>query len=400
MTTGKISKKSAKDKRWGKIIIISQNFLLLLFGIILAFIISEIVLKIYNPFEFRVKGDKIILPINKKYIIKNNSSVKLDNSIIHTKNSLGFRGDEPPEYLNKYLTIITIGGSTTECFYLTDGKTWTDMLGDKLRNVFKDIWINNAGLDGQSTFGHILLMEDHVIKLKPKIILFLVGVNDKGLNGTFNKYDQQILRQGINFQSFKSFMISMTNESEVFSLLLNIYRYMKTRNMKLLHEEIDLRGLESIDIPEDTKNRFRQNIKNTNYKSFENRLRKLIHISKENGIEPVFVTQPALYGNAVDDLTNVNLTKIKVWGNSGELEWESLEYVNSFVRKVGKEENILVIDLANKLQKSSKYFYDFLHFTNEGSEKVAEIISVELCPLLAKKYNRYLTADCNDLSNN
>ena len=51
--------------------------------------------RVYNPFESRVKGDKIVLPANKKYVIRNNILKKLDKNIIRTKNSLGFRGEEP-----------------------------------------------------------------------------------------------------------------------------------------------------------------------------------------------------------------------------------------------------------------------------------------------------------------
>lgn len=54
------------------------------------------------------------------------------------------------------MTIISVGGSTTECFYISDDKTWTHILGMKLKSVFTRVWINNAGLDGHSTFGHII----------------------------------------------------------------------------------------------------------------------------------------------------------------------------------------------------------------------------------------------------
>ena len=54
---------------------------------------------------------------------KKSASEKLDEKIIHTKNSLGFRGDEPPDDFNPALTVVTVGGSTTESIYISDGKT-------------------------------------------------------------------------------------------------------------------------------------------------------------------------------------------------------------------------------------------------------------------------------------
>jgi lysophospholipase L1-like esterase len=73
---------------------------------------------------------------------------------------------------------MAIGGSTTECFYLSDGKTWEDRLANKLRKDFKKVWVNNAGLEGHTTFGHLILLQDYIVKLKPKYILLLIGLND------------------------------------------------------------------------------------------------------------------------------------------------------------------------------------------------------------------------------
>ena len=72
-----------------------------------------------------------------------------------------------------YLSLITIGGSTTECFYLSDGKTWTELLGLRLARDFPKVWINNAGLDGATTYRHLILLEDYVVQLKPNLGVFL-----------------------------------------------------------------------------------------------------------------------------------------------------------------------------------------------------------------------------------
>jgi hypothetical protein len=35
---------------------------------------------------------------------------------------------------------------------------------------------------------------------------------------------------------------------------------------------------------------------------------------------------------------------------------------------------VQVIDLAHQLPKDSRYFYDFLHFTNDGALRVGDIV--------------------------
>ena len=75
-----------------------------------------------------------------------------------------------PKTFEDYLTIIAVGGSTTECFLIADGQDWPAILGEKLKKSFNLVWINNAGLDGHSTFGHNVLMKDYIVKIKPKVV--------------------------------------------------------------------------------------------------------------------------------------------------------------------------------------------------------------------------------------
>ena len=133
---------------------------LLAVGCVAALFFMEIVLRIYSPFMLRLKGNMLDLPKNIDIRIENPGNIKLDQNIAHSKNSLGFRGEDPPINFNDYVTIIAVGGSTTECYYLSDGNTWIDQLGDRLEGEIGKVWVNNAGFDGHSTFGHKILMID------------------------------------------------------------------------------------------------------------------------------------------------------------------------------------------------------------------------------------------------
>jgi lysophospholipase L1-like esterase len=379
---------------WIKKII--KNMAALLIGIIMSLLIMECILRIYNPFESRVKGDKIILPTNKKYVIKGNKnkkiSSKFDETIFHTKNSLGFRGEEPPEDIEKYLTIITVGGSTTECTFLSDGKTWTDIFGKKLTNNFANVWINNAGFDGHSTFGHTVLMEDYIVKLRPDIVFFLIGANDQGMVD-FRENDQEYMRNRFMLHSLSGFLKSMANHSEVFSLGLNVYRYGKARVRGIEHNIFDFEMFRNVDISryrtEEVKEKQRDEIeryKKNHLSGFKKRLEGLIQISRKHGIAPVLITQPTLYGDFVDDMTSINFSFTK-------FNWELLELYNDVTRRVGADENVLVIDLAKEMPKSTLYYYDWFHFTNKGAEKVAEILYGKLNTYLKNMYPWHLTKE-------
>jgi len=90
-------------------------------------------LNIHNPFPFRLKGDNIILPQHYRYEIENLVFDSLDKRILHAKNSMAFRGPEWPVRPKEHITLFTVGGSTTECFYLFDGDDWPARLQSKLR---------------------------------------------------------------------------------------------------------------------------------------------------------------------------------------------------------------------------------------------------------------------------
>src|SRR4051794_29636851 len=95
-----------------------MNLLLTIFGIVISLLLLELLLHFYNPFQARIKGNRIILVTNKTYHIKNNRIKSLAPEVTITKNALGFRGANPPADFQNYLTIVTIGGSTTQCFFL------------------------------------------------------------------------------------------------------------------------------------------------------------------------------------------------------------------------------------------------------------------------------------------
>lgn len=356
-----------------------NNFSSLLFGCLVGLAILEVLLRIYTPFEMRFKPDRIVLPVNKRYVFSNQEKfpTKLPPTTVHTKNGLGFRGAPPPANLADYLTIITIGGSTTECFYLSDGKTWPDLLGAKLARDFPRVWINNAGLDGATTHRHLILLEDYVVKLKPKLALFLVGINDVGVGDIQDRPDR----------SLGGRLKSLTNKSEVYSLGLNIYRYLVAQKRGLHHVEVDLKGQGSLVVSEEVQRETRRKYQDDSLKYYRARLERLIRVCRTHGIEPVLITQPTLYGPGIDPATGVDLAKIKLGENlNGALMHAVVELYNDTLRQVGAEEGVPVIDLAREMPRNSAYYYDYLHYTEAGAVEVAEIVSRELRPLLTKGF--------------
>ena len=369
-----------------------KNILVLLISLTLVLGVCEIILRIYNPLGFRIKGDKIILPINKKEIIHHEHGLgKLDLVVVHQRNSLGFRGPEPPADFSRDLTIVTVGGSTTECFDLAEDKTWPHVLGVNLQRDFKPLWLNNAGLSGNSTFGHYILMQDYLVKLQPKVVVFLVGINDLGIRGE-RDFDQRI--HGVNFRSLERFLASAAVHSELATAALNLYRYYFPKSVMINNQndpqEIDFNKLRHFVVSSEARAAMIKDHQDHYLRPYKTRLEKLITICREHNIMPVLLTQPVLYGEGVEEAGGVDLShRLVAQDMDGATAWRVLELYNDVTREVGRERGVLVIDLAREMPKNSTYYYDLMHYTNAGAARLADIVASHLGPFLAQKFPAY-----------
>jgi lysophospholipase L1-like esterase len=396
-----VSKEETKTTIWIRLSNLGKNILVLLLSLVLVLGFCELVLRVYNPLGFRIKGNKIILPINKKEIIYHEHGLgKLDKVVIVQRNSLGFRGPEPAADFNRDLTIVTVGGSTTECLDLGENKTWPHDLGVKLLPDFKHLWLDNAGLSGNSTFGHYILMQDYLVKLQPKVVIFLVGINDVGLRSE-RDFDERI--HEVNFRSLERVLASAAVHSELATAALNLYRFYFPKSVMINNQndpqETDFGKLQPFEVSPQARAAIIKDHQDNYLGSYKKRLEKLITICREHQIIPVLVTQPVLYGDSVDPTTGVNLAhKFVAKDMDGATGWQVLELYNDVTRQVGHAQGVLVIDLAREMPKDSRYYYDLMHYTNAGADKVAGLIAAQLTPFLARKFPQYYKGPSSSLS--
>ena len=361
---------------------ILENTLALGFGCLVGILLMEGVLRIYNPISPRVKGNRIVLPANKRYVLKNKDIPGIPEKIVHTKNNLGFRGpDKPAADFDSTLSIVAVGGSTTECLYLPDGYDWPALLGDSLKPYFKRLWINNAGLDGHSSFGHLVLLKDYIVKLRPKTVLFLMGRNDVGNMGDTG-FEASHVKGPLLFSSAEALLKSFSAHSELVATALNLYRVLRARSQGLPHQSVNWSTLEARSFPEpELEGTLRLHAEKF-IPQYEKRLHRLVTICRENSIFPVFITQSAMFGPGTDPVSHRDLAAVRVEGWSGYAQWKILEQYNDVTRRIGQEMQVPVIDLASLMPKNSAYYYDFFHYTEAGSREVATLIFSRLLPLL------------------
>ncbi|RAU21849.1 hypothetical protein CU669_11120 [Paramagnetospirillum kuznetsovii] len=369
------------------------NGIVLALGCLVALGLGEVMFRIYNPLSDRLRGNTINFDRNLTRVIENNVSDKLDKVIYRTSNSIGFRGDNPPAFFDQKMTIVAVGGSTTECYYLTDGKTWPEQLGNLLKNKVPRVWVNNAGMDGHSTFGHFIMVRDYISKIRPKIILYLIGINDVELD-TENPYDgafdkavkaasagPEVISLGQVLRHPGVLLVYSAQYSRLAGAALNLRRAFRSMKAGLGHAPQswdsapapDRRSpTEKAAIIEDNRTRF--------IPLYEQRLSALLRLTRDLGIEPVLITQPSLYGRFIDPTTGFD------FGPATEVSADRLELYNDVTRRLGRQYRVPVVDLAARMPKDTQYFYDAFHYTNSGAAKVADLIAEDLIPILAQSF--------------
>lgn len=355
----------SRRRRWG------FRLATLGLGLGAALLFLEIGLRIYNPFGCPLKGDKIDLPVYKRAIYHvPPGDDRFDEPVYHYRNSLGFRGNEPPADFKDWTTIVAVGGSTTECRLLTEGKTWPDLLGKRLAARLSNVWINNAGMDGHSTHGHLLLVEDYLVKLKPKYVLFLVGTNDVG-------------REDLNYQEFEHSsqpgpLRRFATCFETYNTIVNLQRHFMAMDKGLTHQlkTNDRDGNKHLS-PEYLKEKVAAEAQGR--LGFRDRLVRLVRLCRDAGIEPVLITQPTRYESAAPGAKQV--TEQNVYR-------ATLESYNDVTKAVAAEKKIFVVDLSAAISGEPDTFYDMSHYTKLGAERAAEVLSRELTPFLMSRAGR------------
>jgi lysophospholipase L1-like esterase len=351
------------------------------FGVLVALVIAEVGLRLYNPIELRLRGTRIVLPTNTHTVLRLENARQLASPIRMSRNSLGFRGPEPPSPFDAAVSILAIGGSTTECRLLSDDETWPAVLERRLAPRVPRLWLDNAGLDGHSTYGHLELLQQVVAPLRPRYALFLIGVNDVGRDDLNDFDDRMLLAQ-------RSVGDRLTAASELLSTIQVLSRSLRAAREERGHKwELDLaRAAERRrDVPPEVEATLLREHESRGVPAYAGRVDALVRTARAAGIEPVLITHPALWGEGADAASGIPIDTIAAGRWNAGVRWRVLERYNAETRRVGAAHDVLVIDLASAMPKDSRLFYDWVHYTAAGARHVAEVVERHLLPFLIRR---------------
>ena len=338
--------------------LIAVNLLLLLFGVAVA----ELT---FGTWFSDDPLDELGIPRDFSTTVSAASLYPGGGEFVYRRDHWGFRGDVDPETVN----IVTIGGSTTNQLYVSEDRTWQAVMVRELKAAGRDVVVANAGIDGQSSVGHIKVLETwlpHVPGLKPGFVLVYAGINDVQVSGAW-----------VDDLKQRSWYKRARQHSAVVGMVNKVAGMLKARRAKLTHRAVDWANVQWTDKPNQPDWKPDQGVSQP--ESYRQRLKRLAVLIHEMGAVPVFVTQPrGDYRFKDGKLEGMAMPE----GPNGIDQYRLLSAFNKATLQTCKEEGLLCLDLAGEVKFGPGDFYDMLHNTPQGAEKVGRWLAERLAGLV------------------
>lgn len=223
-------------------------------------------------------------------------------------------------HANPDVKIVFLGGSTTECMYLDPEQRFPFIVGRQLEQ-----------------------------NLQQKVNTYNGGVSANESMHSINILLNKVIPMQPNI------VVMMHNINDLVMLrLAGHYHY---SNSSLSHVQTAKNVFTPVVYPKPLPAVDEAKIS----EQFKRNLKLFVKICQIHQMQPVLMTQANQVEN--DDLYHT---------------------FNQIIRDTAKEENILLIDLANHIPKNTEYMYDHYHFTAKGSLEAAKTIVKNLTDSLKK----------------
>lgn len=386
---------------------------LVLVTIALGLALTEVVLRVVGPRETQY------------FVLRPNLRVEFDPDPRLTPgiegrarfsvNSLGLRGDELPPG-DSVRRILVVGGSTTENVYLDDTETWTHVLQSALgrAGTGAPVWVGAAGRGGMNARDHVVQVAqllEHVPR--PDRLVVLVGVNDLTValaqGDTFRPPPPLSDPEARKAQERRAFAIVPGALHENLSPAAASAWYKRTA---LWQAGVRVRaGLGARsgrrDLQQDTRAQAVQRWREARARApkrrddlpaldgalaeYRRNLEAIVSLADAKGIPVSFLTQPSLWRADLDStearllwfggLGDFQSRQVDEYYSPGALA-KAMAAFNAELLAACTARNLACLDLAERIPRTTTFFFDDVHFTERGAAAVGEAVADWLAPAL------------------
>jgi lysophospholipase L1-like esterase len=309
-------------------------------------------------------------------------------------NAEGIRGREWATDRNEEYRILAIGGSTTECLYLDQDKTWEALLESGLGTTAdgRQVWVGNAGRSGLNTRDHVAFMKLAIDQYDVDAIIILIGANDLALRlGQGDAYDPRfgeddsldwdriversfvIVPVGMGLAGVPWFQQTATWQAG--RTILRAVRARRAPNMVQDHAGSQYIGLRAerraapalTELPD----------LESGLGEYERNIEVIAREAQRKGIRLVLLSQPVLWKASMPDherdLLWTGAGPGGAFYTSDALAAGMAEY-NQRLLRTCERLGIECFDLASKVPQTTDVFYDDMHFNEGGAALVSSLL--------------------------
>tara|TARA_B100001971_G_C18192926_1_gene539734 strand:+ start:413 stop:1447 length:1035 start_codon:yes stop_codon:yes gene_type:complete len=336
-----------------------KNFLLLVFSIIVALLTAELACRLFWSNPYVGSGADKILKLRVPYVNINQSFDRrqIDKehpTVLFRTNNRSYI--EPAiRFDNPDLTIIFLGGSTTECFAVDEQKRFPFLVSKLLED--KGLRVNslNAARTGGTLHDSINILLNHATLEHPDIVVLMHATNDIGVLKKDNDYSSR-MGHDISITDIGKYTVQIVSNHSAF--------------IGFVRNALNVSGLQR----RDNINYSAMQIENI--EPFRARLKIFIASCKAFGIVPILMTQPIA--------GNIKTKIIPKW-----IDLNAQAVFNRTIREIGNITNTEIIDLETYISNNIKdkkelnqIFYDGMHVSDYGSSLYARHITERLHEIL------------------
>lgn len=251
---------------------------------------------------------------------------------------------------NYKLKILAVGESTTGGLWI-ENKSYPIQLQELLNKHYKCnscVSVDITSLPGANTSSMLYYLPQYLLKTKPDIVLFMVGINDSyfyAYNIDTLLLEKLFYKNKYIYQKYKN-SIRFLNEIRTLRVIKFIYTYITLSK----HELLDFAVTYENAILAQRQKFMKTNIDFINIQTKDN-IKKMIQITRLNNMKPVLLTYHEKLNNKIFE-------------------------------EISKENKIILIDnmLIFKDKKMSEYVYkqDGWHPNEKGYKLIAENVLLNL----------------------
>lgn len=279
------------------------------------------------------------------------------------------------------VSIVFLGGSTTECAFVLPENRFPHLTARKLEDAL-GLKVNgiNAGISGNNSMHSLVLLLGKVIPLQPDFVVLMEAVNDIGVLSAHGSY---WLKEG-SLRLIESERRSVGEAGRMLAQSLVPYTSEFLQDARRSARGLFRVGqaLAGAEAKAQTKGSAGSELESRKAaaRAYESSLKSFVRIASAWGVTPVLMTQVNASPRSEAERGDTFLSRERLAGVVRRPEdFASVhDHFNAIVREVARSEGAVLIDLARARDWAFGDVYDAVHFTDRGSQQVAEIIAAAL----------------------